>query len=192
MLTAQAVAMVVVWMALVSWGSHLASRHGLVWDGSGMGLGDARALMAELPADTHVVVVGDAPVERILTPLGRETSRMTVTVLDAGILTTHPQARMAGLRAGDVQVSWSDSWLVLRDADLRTVLWALALVTSPYRPQTGQVSPASYLPLDVAPVETRSAAVVRAEAVVWAVSGLLLPVALCGLGLTLRLWRRGR
>ncbi|MDH4228909.1 MAG: hypothetical protein OEW11_04070 [Nitrospirota bacterium] len=190
--TGQAVALVLVWLVLALWGSRIAGHYGLVWDGSGMGLGEARALVAELPERTRVVVIGIAPVERVLVPLARESARLTITHMDAGLLAGFPEAREAGLRPGDIQVSWGESWMLLHEPDLRTVMNSLSLVTSPKRPMPGVPAPASYLPLTEEPVQTRSLSVARAEAVVWAVSGLLLPVALAGLGFTLRVWRRGR
>jgi len=192
LLSGRAALLVAACAALTGWGVYAAHRAGLVWDGSGRGLENATALVAELRPDAAVTVVAPSPLESLLLPLSRRTGRLRVDVVDMARLAALPPGPYRELAAGDVQVRAGESWLVLHRPDLPEVLSALAVLSSP------DVAPAGEAPLDAAldTAAARPEAVPadggRARALVWAVTGLLMPMGVAVGGLWWRVRRRGR
>ncbi|MBI5135930.1 MAG: hypothetical protein HZA24_01200 [Nitrospirae bacterium] len=183
----RALAVIVVCAGLAGWGVWYAARADLALDGSGRDLAGARALVAELPPGTEVVLYGPSPLERLLTPLARGSDRLTVSRVDAPLVT--PRPGLAAPRPGDVQVRSGASWLLLQRPDLGTVLWALALVASPYAP-TPVAPPPLVGRAGGAPLSAPPPGPDRARA--WALAGLLLPAAVATAGLWWGSRRRGQ
>jgi len=191
LLSGRAALLVAACAALTGWGGYAAHRAGLAWDASGRGLEDATALVAELRPDAAVTVVAPSPLEPLLLPLSRRTGRLRVDVVDMARLAALPPGPYRELAAGDVQVRAGEGWLVLHHPDLPQVLTALAVLSGP------DVPPAGEAPLDPALDTTAADATVpagsgRARALVWAVTGLLMPVGVAVSGLWWRVRRRGR
>jgi hypothetical protein len=181
------------WVALAGWAVFAAHASRLAWDGSGYNLVEATALVAELKPDAEVVLVEPSPLTRLLVPLGRHTGRLAVSTVDAARLAALPPGPLSQLRAGDVQVRSGDAWVMLREPDLGTVLAALAASSGP------DVRPAGPAPLDVVPGgalpgpgRPAGTAEARARALLWALTGLLVPAGVAAAGLSWRVRRRGR
>lgn len=191
--SSQALLIVVAWTLALSWGVHVLSQRGAAWDGSGRGLGEARALVAELAADTRVTLVTPTPLERLLVPLARQTGGLTVTLVDGPRLAEQWDEADMPLGIGDVQVQSGDSWLVLDDPDFHTVLSAMALVSSPEGPVPAQAAPSTWIDPDpdgiLMPAGAPNPGV---QALIWALTGMLVPVAVGTGSLALRVNRRGR
>jgi hypothetical protein len=191
-LSGRAAVLVVLCAVLAGWGVFAAHKAGLVWDASGHGLEDATALVAELRPDAAVTLVLPSPLERLLLPLSRRTGRLKVETVDAARLGELPVGPYRDLVAGDVQVKAGGSWLVLHAPDLPEVLTSLAALSAPDVVEGGEapldaaVDPASAHP------EQAPAAGGRARALVWALTGLMMPTGVAVGGLWWRVRRRGR
>lgn len=191
--SSQALLIVAAWVLVLSWGVLALSRQGAAWDGSGRGLGEARALVAELTMDTRVTLVTPTKLERVLIPLARQTGGFTITMVDGSRLAEQWDESEMPLRIGDVQVQAGASWLVLDDPDFSTVLSAMALVSSPEGPLPTRPAPSSWIDPDPdgfrMPDNGTNPGV---QALIWALTGMLIPVAVGTGGLALRVSRRGR
>jgi hypothetical protein len=192
LLSGRAALLVAACAGLTGWGVYAAHSAGLAWDASGHGLEEATALVAELRPDAAVTVVTPSPLEPLLLPLSRRTGRLRVDRVAAARLTELPPGPARDLVAGDIQVRAGTGWLVLHQPDLPQVLSALAVLSGPDTDDAGAgpLDAAPALAGDGAPGE--HAAGGRARALVWAVTGLLMPVGVAMGGLWWRVRRRGR
>ncbi len=180
-LSGRAILGVVTVAMLLGWGVMTVVHSGRVFDVSGRNLDEVRALVAELSPGTHVTFVGDAPLARLLMPLVKGSNRLAVT-----------RRSPAGpeLSDGAVQVRSGTTWMVLDRPDLQTLLWALALVSSPYAPTPLKTPPTERLPEHSGVAS--GGVISHAQTVAWSVSGVLLPTLLCLMGLWWRRTRTGR
>lgn len=192
-LSGRALVAMAAWVALAGWAVYAADASRLAWDATGQNLAGATALVAELKPDAAVVLVEPSPLTRLLVPLGRHTGRLSVSTVDAARLASLPPGPHGRMRAGDVQVRSGDAWLVLRAPDLGTVLAALAASSGP-DVRSGGAAPLDAVPGGPLPGSgpPAGAAEVRARALLWAVTGLLVPAAVAAGGLSWRVRRRGR
>lgn len=193
LLSGRALLVLALWAAVTGWAVWGARRAGLAWDGSGHGLADAIALLAETRPDAEVTVVGASAVERLLVPLARHTGRLQVRRVDPLALAARPPEGPVVPVPGDVQVQAGESWLLLHDPDFPTVLAALAETSVPDAPEG--LGPPPLAGFEAPSVgEQRPAAPVggRARAMVWAMTGLLLPVTVAVGGVVWYARRRGR
>lgn len=187
----RSILIVAAWMAVLIWGIQMIGRQGTMWDSSGMELGEARRLVAEVAPGTRVTLVTPSPLESVLIPMARQSPNLRVTVVKGNDLPDELRHGPVPLKAGDVQVETGGSWLVLNQPDLPKLLSTMALVSSPKA-----VSPRRPAPLDIlfsgvsagdlGPLDART------RGLLWIVTGLFLPLAVAGSGLVLGLKRRGR
>ncbi|MFQ5508277.1 MAG: hypothetical protein ACE5FN_02960 [Leptospirillia bacterium] len=167
--------------AVMGYAAYAVNRSGLAWDGSGVGLGEARAVAAELAPGSRVILVTPSPLERLLIPLSRDEPRLDLVI-------TAPDP-LGKLRAGDVQVQSGDAWLVLHKPDLTALLAAVAAVSSPDAPAAVRAAPMALpSPEILAGADMDS----RQTAMRWVATGLLLPLLLAVGGVGWRVRRRGR
>ncbi len=179
----RAVLVVLVCAGLLGWGVMAAVKTDLVLDTSGRDLAEARALVAELAPDTRITLVGTSSLERLILPLARGSDRLRIEHIDPAWTDGEE------LKNGDIQVRSGDVWLVLNRPDLDTLLWALALVSSPYSPTPLMDPPTERV--TVIPAAPAGPVIDRAQVLAWGVSGVLLPVAVGIGGLWWRRRRRG-
>ena len=187
----QALVVVALWCAGIGWAVYQAGASGTAWDGTGMGLKEARALVAELAPGTRVTVVGDVKLTRYLLPLARHGDRLSLEQLDPERLRDLPPGPHRNLVPGDVQVASGNSWVILQRPDFPTLLSALALVSSPQGPQPEKPAPAPPGLKSAGRTPLAGITGPRQQAALWAVAGLALPLAV---GFTGFLWaarRRG-
>lgn len=192
LLSGRAALLVAVCAALTGWGVFAAHRAGLVWDASGHGLEDSTALVAELRPDADVTLVAPSPLERLLLALSRRTGRLRVETVEAARLGELPPGPYRDLAAGDVQVRVGGAWLVLHTPDLPEVLTALAVLSGPDVAEGGDAPLDAAARADAALPAAVPADGGRARALVWAVTGLLMPAGVVVSGLWWRVRRRGR
>lgn len=193
LLSGRALVVLALWAGLTGWGAWAAHRAGLAWDGSGHGLTEAIALLAETRPDAEVTLVGDSALERLLVPLGRHTGRLKVSRVDPVDLAARPPDGGITPVPGDVQVRAGDAWLLLHEPDLPTVLEALAATSAPDPLLTFGAPPLDGVAVrHVAMRRPVTAPGGRAGAVTWAMTGLLLPVAVAMGGAAWFVRRRGR
>jgi len=193
LLSGRAALVLALWAAVTGWAAWGLHRTGLAWDGSGHGLGDAMALMAETRPDAEVTLVGTSAVERLLVPLARHTGRLQVRRVDPLALAARPPQGPVVPAPGDVQVQAGDHWLLLHDPDFSAVLAALAETSAPDIPDgLGPPPLAGIEARHVGEQRPPAPAGGRARAMVWAMTGLLLPATVAVGGVVWYARRRGR
>lgn len=193
LLSGRALLVLALWAAATGWGAWVAHRAGLAWDGSEQGLSEAIALLAETRADAEVTLVGPSSLERLLVPLGRHTGRIALRRVDPVLLAARPPEGGVIPAPGDVQVRAGDAWLLLHAPDFPTLLAALAAVSAPDAPRDIGAAPlAGIAAQELGERPRRAPAGGREGALVWAMTGLLLPGGLALGGVVWHARRRGR
>ncbi len=193
LLSGRALLVLAAWAAVTGWGAWGLHRMGLAWDGSGHGLSDAIALTAETRPDAEVTLVGTAAVERLLVPVARHTGRLRVRRVDPLTLAARPPLGPVVPVPGDVQVRAGASWLLLHDPDLPAVMAALAATSAPDPPEGLGAPPLEgFEASEVGERPPAAPAGGRARAMVWAMTGLLLPATVAVGGVVWYARRRGR
>jgi hypothetical protein len=193
LLSGRALLVLALWAGVTGWAAWGMHRAGLAWDASGHGLSDAINLMAETRPDAEVTLVGPSAVERLLVPLARHTGRLQVRRVDPLALAARPPEGPVVPVPGDVQVQAGDRWLLLHDPDFKAVLAALAATSAPDAPESLGPPPLAGIEAPHLEAHAPPAPVCgRARAMVWAMTGLLLPATVAVGGVVWYARRRGR
>jgi hypothetical protein len=193
LLSGRALLVLALWAGVTGWAAWGMHRAGLAWDGSGHGISDAIALMAETRPDAEVTLIGTSAVERLLVPLARQTGRLQVRRVDPLALAARPPEGPVVPVPGDVQVRSGNSWLLLHDPDFAAVLAALAATSAPDALEG--LGPPPLAGVEARHVGERPPAAPvggRTRAMVWAMTGLLLPASVAVGGVVWYARRRGR
>jgi hypothetical protein len=193
LLSGRALLVLALWTFVAGWAAWGVHRADFAWDGSGHGLSDAIGLMAETRPDAEVTLVGTSAVERLLVPLARHTGRLQVRRVDPLALAARPPRGPVTPAPGDVQVRAGENWMLLHDPDFAVVLAALAATSAPDVPEG--LGPPPLAGIEARHVGERpppAPAGGRARAMVWAMTGLLLPATVGVGGVVWYARRRGR